>query len=112
MRIKAAVEALARSVTQSIFTALHTLLSEPTLQGKVSTLGLPAMPIQKLLQQQAFEPEEIKVLSSAFENALRELGLVDRTDPATQLVAKRIIELAQRGERDPIRLREGAVKGI
>jgi hypothetical protein len=70
------------------------------------------MPIQKLLQQQAFEPEEIKALSSAFEDALRELGLVDRTDPATQLVAKRIIELAQRGERDPIRLRQGAVKGI
>jgi hypothetical protein len=70
------------------------------------------MPIQKLLQQHAFEPEEIKVLSSTFEEALLELGLVDRTDPATQLVAKRIIELAQRGERDPIRLREGAVKGI
>ena len=43
---------------------------------------------------------------------MRELRLVDRTDPATQLVAKRIIELAQQGERDPIRLREGAVKGI
>jgi len=48
---------------------------------------------------------------SAFEEALRELGLVDRTDPATHLVAKRIIELAQQGERDPIRLREGAVQG-
>ena len=75
-------------------------------------LVLPSMPIQKLLQQQAFEPEDIQVLSSAFEEALRELGLVDRTDPATQLVAKRIIELAQRGERDPMRLRQGAVKGI
>jgi hypothetical protein len=70
------------------------------------------MPIHRLLQQQAFEPEDIQVLSSAFEEALRELGLVDRTDPATQLVAKRIIELAQRGERDPMRLRQGAVKGI
>jgi hypothetical protein len=44
-------------------------------------------------------PDEIKVLSSAFEEALRELRLVDRTDPATQVVAKRIIELAQQGER-------------
>jgi hypothetical protein len=52
------------------------------------------------------------VLSTAFEEALRELKLVDRTDPATLLVAKRIIELAQQGERDPIRLREGAIKGI
>jgi hypothetical protein len=38
--------------------------------------------------------------------------LFDRTDPATQLVGKRIIELAQQGERDQIRLREMAVKGI
>jgi hypothetical protein len=48
----------------------------------------------------------------ANEEAVRELRLVDRTDPATQLVAKRIIELAQQGERDPNRLREGAVKGF
>jgi hypothetical protein len=70
--------------------------------------------LQQLLrdQQQSFGPDEIKVLLTAFEEALRELRLVDRTDPATQLVAKRIIELAQQGERDPIRLREGAVKGI
>jgi hypothetical protein len=71
------------------------------------------MPIQQLLKdQQHFGPEDIKVLSSAFEEALRALRLVDRTDPATQLVARRIIELAQQGERDPIRLREGAIKGI
>ena len=68
------------------------------------------MPIQQLLNQQFFGPDEIKVLSTAFEEALRELRLVDRTDPATQLVAKRIIELAQQGERDPIRLRDGAIK--
>jgi hypothetical protein len=44
------------------------------------------------------------------EEALRDLRLVDRNDPATLLVAKRIIQLAQQGERDPIRLREGAVE--
>jgi hypothetical protein len=45
------------------------------------------------------------------EEALRDLRLVDRNDPATLLVAKRIIQLAQQGERDPIRLREGTVGG-
>jgi hypothetical protein len=70
------------------------------------------MPIRELLKAQSFGPDDIKILVSAFEEALRELRLVDRTDPATQLVAKRIIDLAQQGERDPIRLREGAVKGI
>jgi hypothetical protein len=34
------------------------------------------------------------------------LGLTDRTDPVTELVAKKIIELANRGERDPLRLRD------
>jgi hypothetical protein len=70
------------------------------------------MPISRLLKGSAFGPDEIKLLSSAFEDALRELNLVDRSDPATELVAKRVIELAQSGERDPIRLREGAVKGV
>jgi hypothetical protein len=67
------------------------------------------VPVQAV-EQQSFGPEDIEILSNAFEEAVRELRLVDRTDPATQLVAKRIIELAQQGERDPIRLREGAVK--
>ena len=69
------------------------------------------MPVQAV-EQQSFGPEDIEILSNAFEEAVRELRLVDRTDPATQLVAKRIIELAQQGERDQIRLREMAVKGI
>jgi hypothetical protein len=70
------------------------------------------VPIYRLLKGSAFGPNEIEVLSNAFEEALRELNLVDRSDPATELVLKRIIDLARRGERDPVRLREGAVKGI
>jgi hypothetical protein len=70
------------------------------------------MPIYPLLQQHSFDPDEINMLVSAFEDALRELRLVDRSDPAVNLVAKRIIALAQQGERDPVRLREGAVKGV
>ena len=70
------------------------------------------MPIRQLLKDnQHFGPEDVKLLSSVFEEALRELGLA-RTDPAALLVAKRIMALAQGGERDPTRLREGAVKGI
>jgi hypothetical protein len=70
------------------------------------------VPIYRLLKGHVFGPDEIEVLSTAFEGALVELQLVDRTDPATELVAKRIIDLAQRGERDPVRLREAAVKVI
>jgi hypothetical protein len=70
------------------------------------------MPINHLVKEHhSFDPDEIKVLATAFDAALLELGL-GRTDPAALLVAKRIIALAQGGERDPTRLREGAVKGI
>ena len=37
-------------------------------------------------------------------------GLVDRTDPLTEIVAKKVIECAQFGERDRARLRDGALK--
>ena len=67
------------------------------------------MPIHDLVKQHAFAPDEIKVLVAAFEEALQELQLKDRTDPATMLVAKRIVELAKEGERDPIRLVKAAV---
>jgi hypothetical protein len=67
------------------------------------------MPVN--LDHPSFGPEELKVLATAFDAAILELG-VSRTDPAALLVAKRIVALAQRGEHDPIRLREGAVKGI
>ena len=60
-------------------------------------------------EQEAFGPDAIAVLAVALEDALRQLRLVDRNDPAVTKVAKKIIELARRGERDPNRLREQAV---
>ena len=82
-------------------------------QGRriVRASGELVVSINRLLEARAFNPDEIKLLAGAFEAALGDLNLVDRTDPATELVAKRIIELALRGERDPVRLREAAVKG-
>jgi hypothetical protein len=62
--------------------------------------------IYRLLQFSAFQPEEITCMTTAYEDALRVLRLADRQDPITELVAKKIIEAAQTGERDPRRLRE------
>jgi hypothetical protein len=74
--------------------------------------GATAMPIHRLLESHAFGPDEIRVLITAFEDTLRQLRLADRTDPATEIVAKKIIEFAQRGERDPVRLRERAIQAM
>ena len=70
------------------------------------------MAIYRLLKNLAFGPDDIKVLTAAYEEALRALGLKDRADPATEMIAKKIIELAQRGERDPVRLRERAIRCV
>jgi hypothetical protein len=64
------------------------------------------MPIRPYIEGDAFDPEIIQIMSAAYEETCRKLQLVDRTDPITELVAKRIIEIAKRGERDPIKLRE------
>jgi hypothetical protein len=69
-----------------------------------------AMPIHRLLQNHLFDPDTVAVMVTAFEDALRELGLSDRADPATELVARKIIELVERGERDPARLRDQVVR--
>ena len=40
-------------------------------------------------------PEEISGLTTAYENALKTMGLVDRNDPIAEMVAKKIIEIGQ-----------------
>ena len=70
------------------------------------------MPITRLLQDTAFGPDEIAVLVAAYQDALRALSLVNRTDLATEMVAKKIIELAKQGERDPVRLRERVIAAV
>ncbi len=62
------------------------------------------MPIYRLLQNSAFLPEDVQRLGEAYEQALKELRLVDRNDPLAETVAQHIIEVAQTGERDPGRI--------
>jgi hypothetical protein len=57
-------------------------------------------------------PKGPSVVTTAYEDVLATLGLERRTDPLTQMIARKIIEHAQRGERDPIRLRESVLKEL
>ncbi len=59
------------------------------------------MAIYRLLQKAAFGPEDTKRLGDAYELALAKLGLKERNDPLTEIIAKLIIEIAQTGEKDP-----------
>jgi hypothetical protein len=76
---------------------------------KRQQLGRNIMPPNP--EHDSFDPAEIAVLVGAFKDALQALGLPNRqNDPATTLVAKIVIELAEHGETDPQRLRDEAVK--
>ena len=71
------------------------------------------MPIRLIIKNdRAFSAAEAKVLIEAFEDTLRALKLTDREDPITLLVAKRVVELAKEGERDPVQLRNRTLKTI
>ena len=60
----------------------------------------------------AFDDRAVKAMTTAYDAALRALGLVDRTDPCTEIIARKIVERAQTGERDPERLSDLALKNI
>jgi hypothetical protein len=70
------------------------------------------MPLIRLLQHRAFEPDRIAIMSAAFEQACRELGLDVPEDPLREALARKIIECAQTGERDLSRLRDFALKAV
>ena len=53
-------------------------------------------------------PEAIARMSAAYEEVLRVLQLADRQDPITELVAKKVIDVCQSGERPREHLRAGA----
>jgi hypothetical protein len=65
-----------------------------------------------LPRDHAFGPEDVATLSSALEDTLRSLRLIDRIDPAVSMVAERLIQLAKHGEWDSDRLREEALKSL
>jgi hypothetical protein len=68
--------------------------------------------IYQLLQRAVFDERAVKAMTAAYEVALRELRLADRTDPCTEIIARKIIECARTGERDPERLCELTLKDI
>jgi hypothetical protein len=60
------------------------------------------MPITPYLQGQAFDPELISTMSAVLERVCAQVGLqlvAGKKDPAAEVIAARIIELAQRGIR-------------
>jgi hypothetical protein len=64
-------------------------------------LAVAVMSITSFLEGFKFDPETKRVMGVAFEMTRVALHLTDRDDPVIAIVAKRIIELAKEGERNP-----------
>ena len=60
--------------------------------------------------ERGFHPEAVERLTTAYEAALKVMRLTNRDDPITQIIAQRIIEIAQTGVHDPAKLCAAALK--
>ena len=71
------------------------------------------MPIRAYLDGHRFDPETVRLMGIAFEMALVVLERTDGTvSPTRDAVAKKIIEIAKAGERQPGRLCDAAVQAL
>jgi hypothetical protein len=70
------------------------------------------MPIRRLLKDDKFEPEQVAVLTRAFDLALNALYLIDRDDPICEIVARKVIEVGTDGIHDPREIAKTAVKQL
>ena len=71
------------------------------------------MPIRPYLDGHKFDAEMVRLMGIAFEMALVVLARTDGTiSPTRDAVAKKIIELAKAGERQPGRLCDAALEAL
>jgi hypothetical protein len=70
------------------------------------------MAIYRLIANGSFGPDEIEVMKAAYEAALVDVGVSDRDDPITELIAKSIVNATATGERDPKVVTERALNAL
>jgi hypothetical protein len=70
------------------------------------------MAIYRLIASKSFDPDEIKAMTAAYECALIDLGLNDRHDPLTELIATSVMNVTATGERDPVKIKERALNAL
>jgi hypothetical protein len=68
--------------------------------------------LQRLLREASFGPDDVRRLTAAYEGTLDLLRLRDRTDPVTELIEAKIIQIYRLGEQDPPRICARAIKEL
>ena len=70
------------------------------------------MPVNRLLKDGQYTPDEIEFLNRAFSQTLNLLGVADRNDPLCEMVARAVIEIGANGTKEPRKIAEMAVTRI
>ena len=70
------------------------------------------MAIYRLIASGHFGPDEIKAMTAAYEAALIDLGIADRNDPLTELIARSIVNVTGTGERNPVLIKQRAINAL
>jgi hypothetical protein len=82
-------------------------LPPATIRGKLVT-GT----VVSLFKNAAFDPETTQVMGQAYERACLVLQSSDQPEIVKEVIAKRIVEVTQSGERDPEKLCVRALKAL
>ena len=70
------------------------------------------VPIRIYLKEAVFDPEVISIMTTAFEDVCKTLDVSGRSDVTKEMIAATIIQLARRGETDPVALSEKALSKL
>ncbi len=63
-------------------------------------------------QSTSFDPQTLVVLETAFDEAWLTLTAIGNSTVRPDELARSVLRLAMEGERDPVRLHDGALKGL
>ena len=72
----------------------------------------PARGVLELLRVAGFDPEAIENIYEAYVKTRRSVCEISKPDPVNEFIALQILSLAKQGERDPDRLRAGALAAL
>ena len=70
------------------------------------------MAVYCLFRNKPFEPEAISIMTGAYADVCRALGLADGDRRKTDAVARKVIEFAQRGVSDRVDRREKVLEEL
>ncbi len=65
-----------------------------------------------LFREGSFDPETVKTLCDAYDRVRKSLHDTGQPEVVNEVIARRILAVASKGERDPDRLCEAALSGL